>query len=246
MDQHKCPFCQHDNPADSKYCSDCGGCLYLVPCASCGAINDVKASVCYQCQAHLQPGSTDTLAHPSPLAVVAPAREADILTRALEVGTLEPPVTVAPVAAATPFWRRYRSAGVLAGTAALVAIAGMGYYSYRHQVPSAATQAPAAGGEARARVTPANAGTIRSEPAASSAQGKAAAAVAAPTAAVAAVPAPEASAAVAAVNPPANNTGAAATPRSNACTDASAALGLCDVAPAEATVPAVTHTQKKE
>jgi hypothetical protein len=44
-----CPFCEHVNPADSKFCNACGGALHLAHCPRCGAVNDVTASACYQC-----------------------------------------------------------------------------------------------------------------------------------------------------------------------------------------------------
>lgn len=240
MDMHTCPFCQHGNPADSKYCSECGGCLYLLPCASCGAINDVKAVACYQCHAQLQAAGTghgDPLAPAAPVAVVTTPRETDILTRALEVGSLEPAVAAAPLGSkAPPIWRRHGYGRVIAGTAVVAGIAAMGYYSYRYQMPNSASQATAAGGQPHAaRVAPASSGTIRSDPAPGGVgSGKAAAAAA-----------PAASAAISAVNVRSDNAGAAA-PRSDACSDASAALGLCAPAPGDAGVPAVTHTLKKE
>lgn len=44
-----CPFCEHVNPADSKFCNVCGGALHLAHCPRCGAVNDVTATACYQC-----------------------------------------------------------------------------------------------------------------------------------------------------------------------------------------------------
>jgi double zinc ribbon protein len=49
----RCRYCEHDNPADAKFCSSCGGALTLPPhlasCARCGTVNPVKASVCCWC-----------------------------------------------------------------------------------------------------------------------------------------------------------------------------------------------------
>lgn len=50
---NKCRFCDHSNPDDAKFCSECGGCLHLLPCPSCGAVTDVAATTCYQCHAQL-------------------------------------------------------------------------------------------------------------------------------------------------------------------------------------------------
>ena len=53
MSVAQCRFCDHVNPAGSKFCSDCGGALHLLPCPRCGAVSQVTAAVCYQCQAKL-------------------------------------------------------------------------------------------------------------------------------------------------------------------------------------------------
>jgi hypothetical protein len=69
-----CPFCEHVNPADSKFCNACGGALHLVHCPRCGAVNDVTATACYQCRDPIsgpRPGAPDQIAphasKPSPL-----------------------------------------------------------------------------------------------------------------------------------------------------------------------------------
>jgi hypothetical protein len=52
----RCPFCEHDNPSDSKFCNACGAPVNLVPCPKCGAVNDVKASSCYECRSLMAGG----------------------------------------------------------------------------------------------------------------------------------------------------------------------------------------------
>jgi len=59
-----CRFCAHENAADSKYCSECGEPLRLIPCPRCGAENDVRMNVCYQCQQQLSECTTDNIAPP--------------------------------------------------------------------------------------------------------------------------------------------------------------------------------------
>jgi len=59
-----CRFCAHENAADSKYCSECGEPLRLIPCPRCGAVNDVRMNVCYQCQQQLSGCTTDDIAPP--------------------------------------------------------------------------------------------------------------------------------------------------------------------------------------
>lgn len=66
-----CPFCEHGNPADSKFCNACGGALHLVPCPRCGAVSDVTATSCYQCRGQLPGRGTDALDSASPAAEVS-------------------------------------------------------------------------------------------------------------------------------------------------------------------------------
>jgi ribosomal protein L40E len=61
MFPNTCPFCDHGNPADAKFCSACGGALHLVPCPRCGAVSDVTATTCYQCHSQLPGRGTDAL-----------------------------------------------------------------------------------------------------------------------------------------------------------------------------------------
>jgi hypothetical protein len=55
MSRPQCTFCDHANPPASKYCTACGARLRVVACASCDALNDVNAGVCYQCAEPLPP-----------------------------------------------------------------------------------------------------------------------------------------------------------------------------------------------
>jgi hypothetical protein len=45
----RCAFCNHENPAGSKFCNECGSPLHLKPCAQCDAVNDYEAAACYRC-----------------------------------------------------------------------------------------------------------------------------------------------------------------------------------------------------
>jgi len=53
----RCRYCEHDNPADAKFCSACGGALtlppHLVSCPRCGTVNPVTATVCCWCSGQL-------------------------------------------------------------------------------------------------------------------------------------------------------------------------------------------------
>jgi hypothetical protein len=47
----ECMFCNHVNPANSKFCSQCGSPLHLMPCAQCGTINNLTTRKCRHCGA---------------------------------------------------------------------------------------------------------------------------------------------------------------------------------------------------
>jgi ribosomal protein L40E len=49
MDTQRCSFCDHENPADAKFCNACGSSLHLQLCKHCGAIDNAAATVCYKC-----------------------------------------------------------------------------------------------------------------------------------------------------------------------------------------------------
>jgi hypothetical protein len=44
-----CSFCQHPNPADAKFCNECGNTMALKPCVQCDAVNDPDAACCHVC-----------------------------------------------------------------------------------------------------------------------------------------------------------------------------------------------------
>ena len=142
MSLTQCPFCEHGNPADSKFCSECGGALHLVPCPRCGAVSQITATVCYQCGGQLRGGGTDALTPSSPVA---------------EVST--------PLA-----WRPSRvivgTAGVIVGTAVLAAIAVLGYYTFRQRSYADAPQPPAASSDSSGPGAPATAGFLDGDAAA--------------------------------------------------------------------------------
>lgn len=276
MDIHKCQFCGHGNPADAKYCSDCGGCLYLVPCPSCGAVNDVKAGSCYECHGQMQAGNVAALDSAAPVAVISKPESANILSRALDVGTLDNAYPLSPAGkVAGPFFHRH--ARVIVGTAVLAGIAVLGYYGYRQHTRFDASPPTAAGGDPPASMSPANAGVIRRDalavdsalakaevpviaatqvPLAGAASAEAACTETAATLGLCpALPAQqnaaETATAIHAVNARPDATepsiaGRTESLRQTSCNDAAAALGLCMPAPAVPNVPAVTHTQRKE
>jgi hypothetical protein len=58
----RCAGCQHENPAQAKFCQECGASL-AVSCASCGAELPPTAKFCHGCG---QPQSADRAVPPSP------------------------------------------------------------------------------------------------------------------------------------------------------------------------------------
>jgi hypothetical protein len=53
-----CPNCQHDNPPGERFCAACGVPLDLKPCAVCGKVDNIKATVCTGCGAQFPDLST--------------------------------------------------------------------------------------------------------------------------------------------------------------------------------------------
>jgi hypothetical protein len=79
MSLRKCPYCEHPNSADAKFCVACGAIMHLAPCPHCGAVNDISSKQCYRCQGELPgahvldlPGET-----PPPVESVQPATAPD-------------------------------------------------------------------------------------------------------------------------------------------------------------------------
>lgn len=256
METHRCQFCDHDNSADAKYCSNCGGCLYLVPCPSCGAINDIKAAACHQCRQSLNGGAHDSVVMDvAPVAVINQARGSDLMSRALETGKLEVAYPAPPASEMAAPPARRRNPVILGAVVALAVVAGLGYYAYRHHGVINLPAPTSAGGAAPESGLPVGSGVIRAEAAAG---GAAAAGTTASTAAEACggeastlgLCAPQsagkkASEAAASTVPGAGE--AAGSQQSQACGAASVALGLCTPAADSATtVPTVTHTRRSE
>jgi len=55
-----CAFCSHSNPAGSSFCNECGAALKLVLCGQCDAVNHRSDPNCHKCGADLRSASTST------------------------------------------------------------------------------------------------------------------------------------------------------------------------------------------
>jgi class 3 adenylate cyclase/tetratricopeptide (TPR) repeat protein len=64
-----CPACQAENPANNKFCGECGGRLRLI-CPSCGHANDPAQKFCGECGTRLLPAPA-----PAPAPASAPPQE---------------------------------------------------------------------------------------------------------------------------------------------------------------------------
>jgi hypothetical protein len=171
----RCPTCDQRNPADSRYCSACGGTLHLPPhlasCPRCGVVGQVTATVCFWCHGPL------------------PGRRADAR------------VLSSPGIRAFRLLLR-RPSLVIAVAAALGAV--LVYANYRQPSPIEAPRPSAASNESSDRGA-----AVESPPAE-----RPAAKTPAPAA-----PRPQATSA--------GRAGERQPPRSEACTEGVAALGLC-------------------
>lgn len=144
MSLTRCPFCEHGNAANAKFCSECG--MHLKPCPRCGAVNRVTATVCHQCLGNL-PGRSDA---PDPFApaadvprfslrrfypaLTAAADASKLLLRrfSADVSKLLLPRFSPALTAAAHVWKRF-SLEIVA-TVVFAAMAIPAYYAYRQDL----------------------------------------------------------------------------------------------------------------
>ena len=78
-----CPNCDYDNQPGERFCAACGVPLDLKPCPVCGKVDSVKAAVCSGCGAHFpslggdppadEPVAAPETPNPTPPVIASPA-----------------------------------------------------------------------------------------------------------------------------------------------------------------------------
>jgi hypothetical protein len=53
MSSTQCPFCEHENPRNARFCNACGVRLHAILCPQCQAVNDLAAIACIACGVEL-------------------------------------------------------------------------------------------------------------------------------------------------------------------------------------------------
>ncbi len=249
-----CQYCEHANPADAKFCTGCGAPLHLIPCPTCGAVNQKTSKSCYQCHGELRESTEILLANAPASASEAAAGDAE--SSAAMPSTYTPPpatpqrqplfvVTIIFVAFASAAYFAYRQrASVAAKDVSVEAISSIAPANVSAGTINKASPAPAA----NTSTAPAAGKEISANPAPASVVAKPETAVAAPAVAAVdsqptttptrrasrrgageTVTAPEI--AVPAANAPASGAMEKTPPQARPCTEAIAALGLCTLEP---------------
>jgi len=218
MPPNPCPCCGHDNPADATFCCACGVQVTLLPCPSCGAVNDNVATNCYQCERPL-PGRPQEL-----------------------------PDTVPPAARGSGPASRSTSRAV-ASALVLATMGALSYYAYTQFSTLAPAPPPTAGSEEEIQGRPAAEGAISRKAAGDDIPIKVNESVP-PVAPAAVLPVPPAPEPVPAAASPSRAGRDAAESRQTqpfsrgACTEATAALGLCAVKDPSAPSPQAEEARK--
>jgi hypothetical protein len=140
MGAPECLFCNHVNTANSKFCSQCGSPLHLMPCAQCGTINNLTARSCRSCgrkfpaRPHIGSPAVDRAAAPG-RATLKPQGETSPLAGADEAGSVllrrESAVALTRSPLATRKRATRRRSAVIMGAVAFVGLGIAGTYLYR-------------------------------------------------------------------------------------------------------------------
>lgn len=102
-----CSFCQHENRPGARFCAECGSPLHLKVCQECGKVSDVTSLKCESCGVIFP---EIDMVSPSPSASPAiPATTAPPPQSAAPKNNLWPLIAVAAVAGGLPFLWIYRN-----------------------------------------------------------------------------------------------------------------------------------------
>ena len=206
-----CSFCQHENQPGARFCAECGSPLHLKVCQACGKVSDVQALKCESCGAAFP--EIDMVAPVSrPPAATSSANEAQLTPPPEQKHNPWPLIAVAAVAGGLPF-----------------------LWIFRNDLPMPKTWQSRAELQQELRTVPQSAA-----PVATPLRGPVAPAPQAPAAAEpGSISTPTAPTEASSDTPPAARTkhspARAERPKANSrpCTDAVAALGLCNPSAAE-------------
>ena len=147
-----CQYCEHANPADAKFCTGCGAPLHLIPCPTCGAVNQKTSKSCYQCHGELRESTEILLAN-------APASASEAAAGDAESSASMPstPSTYSPPPA------KPQRQPLFVVTIIFLAFASAAYFAYRQRATVAAKEPRV---EPISSTAPANpsAGTINKAP----------------------------------------------------------------------------------
>jgi hypothetical protein len=175
-----CPFCDHRNPADAKFCNECASPLHLKPCNQCNRVNEQAATRCYQCgTAFPSLPRTPDARQTSPSVELASGRATS--SDAADTATM----THAPFAAPVPrAYRNLRTPGLLVASVATILIAGAYAMHYIDAHAPDATKGSSKVASAAKSDAPSASPTVAAAPERGPMGAETAAAVAAPTPAV--------------------------------------------------------------
>lgn len=225
----QCPSCQHQNAPGERFCAVCGVPLHLKPCPACGKVDEAGAKICSSCGADFPSLTPDQFSLADEVSE-APADSAGGQARpeAVESAVHEAPanrawplIIVALVAGGIPFLWMYRANMPMPKAWQVQAPAAGGAAI---SSPAAPLPVPPPASSADPKLQASVAEPVREEPAAAPETGKQG-----PEPAKAVPPRPPANNARPVAKPVAKvaPAGAAKTP-ARPCTEALAALGLCE------------------
>lgn len=158
-----CPFCDHRNPGDARFCNACASPLHLKPCKQCDAVNDEAATNCYKCGAACPVSFSTPEAMPK-----SPVAESTLASATPDNGAVAESATQPLFTSALPASRLRSRQFALAAIATIVIAAAYGVYRINEATPDApgdASQRVIAAENNETTATPAAPPAVESKPA---------------------------------------------------------------------------------